>query len=263
MLCVLIILFLLTVEFTIATLGQFLSHILHHRPGQAQQQGAGQVGQQSIVDPGQVTFTTTTEREPVRGNNQREVPGIIFTTQSGPALHHKTTQQPGQSSFVFSSSTTLPRSPKQQQTLITGNHTWRGKTFLLTWREGRMSFTWEEAKRYCSQKGMMMVSLDDPAKREHLLQVVADDEAPYFWAGGKVSLDKAVLWWENGMVEKIVGGEHPWSHTGSRGEQPDGQNTEHCLAVLNNFYNVSNNRTTRYTWAPTNCSRIQEQIRDH
>ena len=106
-----------------------------------------------------------------------------------------------------------------------------------------------------------MVSLDDPAKREHLLQVVADDEAPYFWAGGKMSLDKAVLWWENGMVEKIVGGEHPWSHTGSRGEQPDGQNTEHCLAVLNNFYNVSKNRTTRYTLAATCYIYIYKALR--
>ena len=55
-----------------------------------------------------------------------------------------------------------------------------------------------------------MVSLDYQAKREHLLQVVADDEAPYFWAVGKVSLDKKMLWWENWMVEKIVGGDYVW-----------------------------------------------------
>ena len=29
------------------------------------------------------------------------------------------------------------------------------------------------------------------------------------------------------------------SFTGSRGAQPDGQGSEDCLAVLNNFYNVS------------------------
>ena len=34
-------------------------------------------------------------------------------------------------------------------------------------------------------------------------------------------------------------GQHPWSFTGSRGAQPDGEGSEHCLAVLNNFYNVS------------------------
>merc|ERR1711936_912727 len=132
---------------------------------------------------------------------------------------------------------------KQQQTTTTqqpstkGSHTWRGETFLLSWREDETSFTWDEAKKYCSMKGMMMVSLDNPAKREHLLQVVADDGAPYFWAGGKVSLDKTLLRWVNGMVEEIVRGDHPWSHAGTRGAQPDGQRAEHCLAVLNNFYN--------------------------
>ena len=34
--------------------------------------------------------------------------------------------------------------------------------------------------------------------------------------------------------------QHPWSFTGSRGSQPDGgRGSENCLAILNNFYNVS------------------------
>ena len=34
--------------------------------------------------------------------------------------------------------------------------------------------------------------------------------------------------------------QHPWSFTGSRGAQPDGgRGSENCLAILNNFYNVS------------------------
>ena len=47
------------------------------------------------------------------------------------------------------------------------------------------------------------------------------------------------LTWENGRSEGISKGRHPWSFTGSRGAQPDGQGSEHCLAILNNFYNVS------------------------
>ena len=62
---------------------------------------------------------------------------------------------------------------------------------------------------------------------------------PYFWAGGKISKDKGLLRWENGKIERIVAGVHPWSASGTRGAQPDGGGGEHCLAVLNNFYNVS------------------------
>ena len=87
----------------------------------------------------------------------------------------------------------------------------------------------------------MMVSLDSEAKIEHFLQQVAEDGAPYFWAGGEISKDKTLLRWENGRIERIVKGRHPWSFAGSRGAQPDGHNmSEHCLAVLNNVYQVSN-----------------------
>ena len=87
----------------------------------------------------------------------------------------------------------------------------------------------------------MMVSLDSEAKIEHFLQQVAEDGALYFWAGGEISKDKTLLRWENGRIERIVKGRHPWSFAGTRGAQPDGQNmAEHCLAILNNFYQVSN-----------------------
>ena len=86
---------------------------------------------------------------------------------------------------------------------------------------------------------MRMVSLDSPAKRDHFMQQVAADNAPYFWAGGRISRNKGNLSWENGRSEGISKGRHPWSFTGSRGSQPDGQGSEDCLAILNNFYNVS------------------------
>ena len=69
---------------------------------------------------------------------------------------------------------------------------------------------------------------------------VAADNSPYFWAGGRISSDKGTVTWENGQREGIRKGQHPWSFTGSRGQQPDGgRGSENCLAVLNNFYNVS------------------------
>ena len=78
---------------------------------------------------------------------------------------------------------------------------------------------------------------------------MAADGSPYFWAGGRLSGDKRSLTWENGRSEGISKGRHPWSFTGSRGAQPDGQGSEHCLAILNNFYNVSQsgNRKWRNT----------------
>merc|ERR1711936_333023 len=118
-----------------------------------------------------------------------------------------------------------------------GNHVWQGRNYLLSWREGRNSFSWSAARSYCSGRGMRMVSLDSAAKRDHFTQQVAADGSPYFWAGGRLSGDKRSLTWENGRSEGISKGRHPWSFTGSRGAQPDGQGSEHCLAILNNFYN--------------------------
>ena len=101
------------------------------------------------------------------------------------------------------------------------------------------NLSWGAARSYCSRRGMRMVSLDDAAKRDHFMQQVAADGAPYFWAGGRISGDKRNLSWENGRSQGISKGRHPWSFTGSRGAQPDGRGSEDCLAILNNFYNVS------------------------
>ena len=51
--------------------------------------------------------------------------------------------------------------------------------------------------------------------------------------------------------------QHPWSFTGSRGAQPDGgRGSENCLAILNNFYNVS---PTIITYTDTNIFGEQSQ----
>ena len=84
-----------------------------------------------------------------------------------------------------------------------------------------------------------MISLDSASKADHFMKQVAADGESYFWAGGRLSSNKASLTWENGKTERISRGRHPWSFAGLRGPQPDGQGTEHCLAILNNIYKVS------------------------
>jgi len=123
--------------------------------------------------------------------------------------------------------TPAPRRPK-------GNYQWEGKNFLLTWRNGRSNFAWNEGVSYCKSQGMKLISLDSPAKVENFLQLVGRERAPYFWAGGEVSSDSRQLSWQNGKTEAVRKGQHPWSFTGRTGPQPDGG--ERCLAVLNNVY---------------------------
>ncbi|XP_023341628.1 uncharacterized protein DDB_G0283357, partial [Eurytemora carolleeae] len=125
----------------------------------------------------------------------------------------------------------------QQSSSGRGNHQWQGRDYLLSWREGQNGFSWGQAQSYCSQRGMRMISLDSSAKVDHFFSQMVGDRSPYFWAGGRISSDKRTLSWENGRSEGIRKGQHPWSFTGSRGAQPDGQGSEDCLAVLNNFYN--------------------------
>ena len=66
-----------------------------------------------------------------------------------------------------------------------------GRTFLLSWKEeGRPFFNWQEARDYCREAGMRMVSLDSEAKREHCLGLTATEGLQYFWTGGRLSADK-------------------------------------------------------------------------
>merc|ERR1711976_195527 len=118
-----------------------------------------------------------------------------------------------------------------------GNHNFEGKTYLLSWKEGQNHFSWTQARDWCKTNGMKIVSLDSPAKRDHFLGLTSSQGVEFFWTGGRLSSDKTELMWENGVKQPIARGVHPWSHTGLRGPQPDGQGSEHCLAVLNNLYN--------------------------
>ena len=120
-----------------------------------------------------------------------------------------------------------------------GNHNYEGRTYLLSWKEGQTHFSWQQARDWCASNGMRIISLDDPAKRDHFLSLTASEGVEFFWTGGIISSDKKTLTWENGFVEGISQGVHPWSFAGLRGPQPDGQGSEDCLAILNNLYDVS------------------------
>ena len=80
-------------------------------------------------------------------------------------------------SFTSSSGSGLSEVPapalaQQQQGGGRGNHQWQGRDYILSWREGRNGLSWEAARRYCSGRGMAIVSLDSPAKRDHFMQQV-------------------------------------------------------------------------------------------
>ena len=81
---------------------------------------------------------------------------------------------------------------------------------------------------------MRLISLDSLQKADHFLALVRSDNAPYFWSGGELSFDSRTLNWQNGAVEEVRRGQHPWSFTGRTGPQPDGG--ERCVAILNNTY---------------------------
>ena len=120
-----------------------------------------------------------------------------------------------------------------------GNYNFQGRRYLLTWREGNNQFSWHQARNYCQENGMRIISLDSPIVREHFFRLVRTEGVEFFWTGGHISPDKQFVEWENGAGEGISQGFHPWSTEGLRGAQPDGPPGEMCLAVLNNVFNVS------------------------
>ena len=66
-------------------------------------------------------------------------------------------------------------------------HTWQGRRYLLSWREGRNGFSHGAARSYCRGRGMRIVSLDNLQKAQHFLDLVERNNVPYFWAGGQIS----------------------------------------------------------------------------
>ena len=187
--------------------------------------------------------------QPVRQQPAPVQPFESFRSQSAPAQQFQSFRTQPAPTQTFQSFRNSPAQSFQSQPDHStpppvrgpsgrGNHVFQGKSYLLSWKEGQNHLSWSQARGYCSRNGLRMVSLDTPAKKEHFLKLVASEGVTYFWTGGRLSSDKRSLTWENGKRETIARGSHPWSFTGLRGPQPDGQGSEDCLAILNNLYNV-------------------------
>eukprot|EP00096_Caligus_rogercresseyi_P010236 TRINITY_DN365_c0_g1_i1.p1 TRINITY_DN365_c0_g1~~TRINITY_DN365_c0_g1_i1.p1 ORF type:complete len:219 (+),score=60.50 TRINITY_DN365_c0_g1_i1:132-788(+) len=129
-----------------------------------------------------------------------------------------------------------PRAPASSSPQI-GNYDFEGKRYLLSWRDGRSKLSFSAGSSYCRGKGMRLISLDSSSKINHFFNLLQNERIEYFWTGGSISRDKNSVTWENGRREGIRRGVFPWSDKGSRGPQPDGVNSENCLAILKNVYN--------------------------
>jgi len=177
---------------------------------------------------------------PIRQQPASFQPFESFRSQSAPAPQLQSFQTQPAPTQTFQSFEVQPAPPNPPPVSVQtgrGNHVFQGKSYLLSWKEGQSHLSWSQARSYCSRNGLRMVSLDSPAKIEHFLKLVASEGQDYFWTGGRLSSDKRTLTWENGRRETISRGTHPWSFTGLRGPQPDGQGSEDCLGILNNLYN--------------------------
>ena len=103
------------------------------------------------------------------------------------------------------------------------NYEYKGQHYWVQWKgtSHPRKYTYDGAKHSCSGVNMRMISMDDPDKREHFLNLLERDRYEYFWAGGKIS--RGTLRWENGVSEPISRGQYPWSHAGFSGPQPEGE----------------------------------------
>ena len=115
-------------------------------------------------------------------------------------------------------------------------HSWAGRLYYLSWRAGARQLTWDEAATLCLSRGQQLLSLDTSAETEHFLQLLVREGEPWTWTGGRLDTNKTVVAWPGGREDPVQRGRFPWSDQGLRGPQPDGANSEDCVAILNNIY---------------------------
>jgi len=122
------------------------------------------------------------------------------------------------------------------------NHSFGGQNFVLSWALGPKAtcgqFTGSQAGAYCSSMGMRPVNLDNDAKAQHFINLLAGDRSQtYFWTGGNVDHRGGRVTWGNGVSQNIRDIRY-WSRTGgNRRPQPDNrEGRENCLGVLKNVY---------------------------
>jgi len=122
------------------------------------------------------------------------------------------------------------------------NHSFQGQNYVISWRNGPKStcgqFTGQGAAGYCRSMGMKPINLDDNAKAQHFIGLLAADRGQtYFWTGGNVDHRGGRVNWGNGRSQNIRDIRF-WSRTGgNRRPQPDNrEGNETCLGVLKNVY---------------------------
>lgn len=122
------------------------------------------------------------------------------------------------------------------------NHSFQGQNFVISWQNGPKNtcgqFTGSGAQGYCSSMGMRPVNLDNNAKAQHFIGLLAGDRSQtYFWTGGNVDHRSGRVNWGNGQSQNIRDIRF-WSRTGGNGRpQPDNrEGRETCLGVLKNVY---------------------------
>ena len=74
-----------------------------------------------------------------------------------------TTEKPSASLHVF-----LP----PVTGVVRSNHAWNGQNYLLSWADGVSDLTWEQARDYCHNNAMRMLSMDTQEKTEHFFKQV-------------------------------------------------------------------------------------------
>merc|ERR1719452_54205 len=111
-----------------------------------------------------------------------------------------------------------------------------GSGYLASWDEGAGEMTWHEAESWCSSKNRRMVSVDSSSKAQDVLSILTRSGRSFFWTGGFKSFGDSVRW-PNGASTTPNRGSYPWSQHGVKGPQPDGGDSEKCIAALNiDFY---------------------------
>merc|ERR1719220_2328277 len=133
----------------------------------------------------------------------------------------------------FSSSGSSSKSGGCQSGWNAPNYSFEGRRYLVSWRLGCTAFSQPEAAAFCRRSGLTPLSLDSAAEEREFLRLMVRAGQRYLWTGGAVRGGR--ITWPSGSRRQGVA----WSHTGADGRQkPDNRvGNEHCLAVLNNFYN--------------------------
>nr|XP_021197504.2 uncharacterized protein LOC110381452 [Helicoverpa armigera] len=136
------------------------------------------------------------------------------------------------------------------------------KGYFFSWRDPALRGVeedWLSARNYCRQRCMDLVSLETSDENEWVKARIVQDKQKYIWTSGRLCDFKGCNrpdllpnevngWFWTAELQKLAPTtnrqQNDWSEGGGIGKpQPDnrellqGGAAEHCVAILNNFYN--------------------------